>query len=150
MALGEAWLQEVIDRAVEGVEVVMVERVGGKGDKVVRVYIDHEDGVTHELCGRVSEAVGKALDEEAEVGGPYSLEVSSPGLERPLRKRQHFESQVGKKVHVKTRVPVEGAKVWRGVLVEVLAEEVVVEDGKRRVTIALSDVTAAHLIYEFE
>jgi len=150
MALGEAWLQEVIDQAVEGVELVMVERVGGKGSGVVRVYIDHRDGVTHELCGRVSEAVGNALEQKAELGGPYTLEVSSPGLERPLRKREHFESQVGKKVHVKTRVPVEGAKVWRGVLVEVLPGEVVVEDEKRRVRIALDDITAAHLIYEFE
>ena len=150
MALTETWLQEVIGRAVEGVELVMLEQAGGKGSRVVRVYIDHEGGVTHELCGRVSEAVGKALDEEAGLGGPYTLEVSSPGLERPLRKREHFESQVGKKVHVKTRVPVDGAKVWRGVLVEVLPEEVVVEDEKRRVRISLNDITAAHLIYEFE
>ena len=150
MALTEAWLQQVIDREVEGVELVMLERAGGKTSKVVRLYIDSEGGVTHELCGRVSEVVGRALDEETELGGPYTLEVSSPGLERPLRKREHFQSQVGKKVYVKTRVAVEGNKVRRGRLVEVLADAVVVEDETKRVSIRLDDITSAHLIYEFE
>ena len=64
--------------------------------------------------------------------GSYTLEVSSPGLERPLTKRSHFEAQVGKKVYVKTRLPVEGSKVWQGVLREVRDEEIVVEDGGAR------------------
>ncbi len=151
MALTEAWLQEVIDREVESVELVMLEQAGGKGNKVLRLYIDHEDGVTHELCGVVSEAVGRALDsDEGPFSGPYTLEVSSPGLERPLRKREHFESQVGKKVYVKTRVMVEGAKVCQGRLVEVLPDAVVLECEAKRVSIQLSDITSAHLIYEFE
>jgi ribosome maturation factor RimP len=143
MALSEAWLQEIIDLEVEGVELVLLEQVGGKGQKVVRLFIDHADGVTHELCGRVSYAVSVVLD------GPYTLEVSSPGLERPLRKKEHFEAQVGKKVYVKTRVPVEGTKVWQGRLVEVTPDAVLVEDEARRVKIQLSDISSAHLIYEF-
>jgi ribosome maturation factor RimP len=150
MALTEAWLQQVIGREVEGVELVMLEQVGGKQQKVVRLYIDHAGGVTHDLCGRVSEAVGKALDEEQTFRGPYTLEVSSPGLERPLRKREHFESQVGKKAYVKTRVPIEGAKVWQGRLAEVTPDAVLLEDGARRVSIPLSDIVGAHLIFEFE
>jgi ribosome maturation factor RimP len=150
MALSEAWLQQVIDEEVEGVELIMLEQAGGKGNRVVRLYIDHEGGVTHELCGVVSEAVSAALDEESTLGGPYTLEVSSPGLERPLRKREHFESQLGKKVHVKTRVPVAGTKVHRGVLLEVSSEVVVIADGEQRTSIPLSEITTAHLIYEFE
>jgi ribosome maturation factor RimP len=150
MALTEAWLQQVIDREVEGVELVMLEQVGGKHQKVVRLYIDHPGGVAHDLCGRVSEAVGAALDAEETFSGPYTLEVSSPGLERPLRKREHFESQVGKKVYVKARVPVEGAKVWQGRLVDVSLDWVLVEDGAKRVRIPLSDISGAHLIFEFE
>jgi ribosome maturation factor RimP len=150
MALSEAWLQQVIDREVEGVELVLLEQAGGKQQKVVRLYIDHVAGVTHDLCGRVSEAVGKALDEEKTFGGAYTLEVSSPGLERPLRKREQFERQVGKKVYVKTRVPVDGAKVWQGRLAEVTPDTVLVEDGAKRVSIPLSDIGSAHLIFEFE
>jgi ribosome maturation factor RimP len=150
MALNEAWLQQVIDREVGGVELVMLEQVGGRRQKVVRLYIDHVGGVTHELCGRVSEVVGRVLDDERSFGGAYTLEVSSPGLERPLRKPEHFERQVGKKVRVKTRLPVEGTKVWQGRLTEVTPDAVVVEDGARRARIQLSDISSAHLIYDFE
>jgi ribosome maturation factor RimP len=149
MTLTEAWLQQVIDREVEGVELVMLEQAGGKQHRVLRLYVDHADGVTHDLCGVVSEAVGRALDEEESIAGPYTLEVSSPGLERPLRKREHFETQVGKKVYVKTRVPVEGAKVWQGRLVQVTPDAVLVEDGVKQVWIQLSEISSAHLIYEF-
>jgi ribosome maturation factor RimP len=146
----EAWLQEVIDQEVAGVELVMLEQAGGAKQRTVRLYVDHPDGVSHELCGRVSDAVGKALDESDAFDGPYTLEVSSPGLERPLRKRSHFEAQVGKKVYVKTRVPVEGTKVWQGRLIEVAADEVVIEEAGRQVRIPLDEISSAHLIYEFK
>jgi ribosome maturation factor RimP len=150
MALTEAWVQQVIDREVEGVELVMLEQVGDKRQRAVRLYIDHVGGVTLELCGRVSDAVGTALDEAEAIGEPYTLEVSSPGLERPLRKREHFESQVGKKVYVKSRVPVEGTKVWQGKLLEVTPDAVLVDGGVKQVRIQLSDISVAHLIFDFE
>jgi ribosome maturation factor RimP len=77
------------------------------------------------------------------------LEVSSPGIERPLRKRSHFEAQLGKSVYVKTRAPIAGSKVWRGVLVEVVGEEIVVREAGREVHIPLGEVATAHLIYDF-
>ncbi len=150
MALSEAWLQEIIGREIEGVELVALERAGSKDHKVVRLYIDRDGGVDHELCGLVSEVVSKALDEAEEIRGSYALEVSSPGLERPLSTREHFESQVGKMVYVKTRLPVEGAKVWQGRLLKVTSEAVFIEDGAKLVTIQLGDVTKAHVIFEFE
>jgi ribosome maturation factor RimP len=122
MALTENWLQQVIDQGVGGVEVVILEQVGNRRQKTVRLFIDHPGGVTHELCGRVSEVVGRALDEVDAIGCPYTLEVSSPGLDRPLRKREHFEAQVGKSIYVKTRVPVDGSKVWQGRLMELTPE----------------------------
>jgi ribosome maturation factor RimP len=149
MVLTETWLQQIIRRELDDVELVMLEQLGGKQHRTVRLYIDHPDGVTHELCGRVSDVVGRALDEVDAIGGPYALEVSSPGLERPLRKREHYEAQVGKKVNVKTRVPVEGSRVWQGKLTEVGAEEIVIEAEGRQVRIRLADITGAHLIYEF-
>jgi len=150
MAVTETWLQQVIDRELAGVELVLLEQLGGKGRKTLRLYIDHARGVTHDLCGQVSEVVGKALDDADAVDGEYTLEVSSPGLERPLRKREHFEAQVGRQVCLKTRVPVEGRKVWQGKLVEVTPGAVVIEDGGRRATIDMGDIGSAHLVYEFE
>jgi ribosome maturation factor RimP len=145
----EAWFQRIIDDEVEGVELVMLEVAGNRRQRILRLYIDHPDGVTHDLCARVSGAVGVALDESDAIDGAYVLEVSSPGIERPLRKRAHFEAQLGKKVYVKTRALVEGRKVWQGTLLEVAAEELVVLDAGREVRIPLSEIVSAHLIYEF-
>jgi ribosome maturation factor RimP len=97
----------------------------------------------------VSTAVGRALDEVDVFEGAYTLEVSSPGVERPLRKRSHFEAQLGKKIYVKTRVPLEGSKVRRGILREVGATEILVVEAEREIRIPLEEITDAHLIYEF-
>lgn len=150
VGLSQTWLQQVIDSEVEGVELVLLEDGGGRRRRVVRLYIDHPSGVSHELCSRVSAAVGRALDEADVIDGPYVLEVSSPGLERPLVKRGHFLAQVGKKVHVKTKEPVQGGKVWRGTLLEVDEDDIVVEQRGRKVRIPLDLVASAHLIYEFK
>jgi ribosome maturation factor RimP len=148
MVLTETWLQQIIRRELDDVELVLLEQSGGKQHRTVRLYIDHRDGVTHELCTRVSEVVGRALEEVDALSGPYTLEVSSPGVERPLRRPEHYEDQVGRTVYVKTRVLVEGRRVWQGRLAEAGAEEIVVEHEGQRVRIRLGDVTSAHLVYE--
>jgi ribosome maturation factor RimP len=145
----EEWYQQVIDREVDDVELVLLEEAGNRRNKIVRLFIDHPGGVNHDLCARVSAAVGTALDEVDAFEGAYSLEVSSPGIERPLRKRSHFEAQIGKKVYVKTGEPVEGSKVWQGILLEVLDDAVVVQEAGREARIPLDEITTAHLLYEF-
>lgn len=150
VALTEDWYQQVIDREVGDVELVLLEEAGDRRNKILRLYIDHLGGVNHDLCAKVSAAVGKALDEVGAFEGAYTLEVSSPGLERPLRKRSHFETQIGKKVYVKTRQPVEESKVWQGILLEVVDDAVVVREAGREARIPLEEITSAHLMYEIE
>jgi ribosome maturation factor RimP len=150
VALSEAWVQDVIDREIEGIELVVLEEAGNRRQRIVRLFIDHPGGVSHELCSRVSGVVGQALDEADVFEGTYTLEVSSPGLERPLRKRSHFQAQVGKKVYVKARVAIEGAKVWQGTLLEVGETGIVVKDAGREASISFDDISSAHLIYEFK
>jgi ribosome maturation factor RimP len=145
----EEWYQQVIDQEVKDVELVLLEEAGNRRNRIVRLYIDHPGGVNHDLCARVSAAVGRALDEKDAFEGAYTLEVSSPGIERPLRKRSHFEAQIGERVYVKTLEPVEGSKVWQGVLLEVGDDAVVVEEAGRRARIPLEGIANAHLIYEF-
>jgi ribosome maturation factor RimP len=149
VALTEEWFQQVIDREVEDVELVVLEEAGNRRNKILRLYIDRPGGVNHDLCAKVSAAVGKALDEADAFEGAYTLEVSSPGIDRPLRKRSHFEAHVGKKVYVKTREPVEGSKIWQGILLEVADGVVVVEEAGREARIPLEEIASAHLIYEF-
>jgi len=95
----ERTLQDEIAPAVEssvpGVEVLAVEL---PSPSRIRVYIDHENGVDHALCERVSSALRDYLDE-------YTIEVSSPGLDRPLRTRAHFERAVGRRVKLRTEAP---------------------------------------------
>lgn len=149
MRLDEDYVQALVDRHLEGVEVVLVEVAGDRDRRVVRIFLDHPAGVTHDLCGRVSHAVGEAIDTGNVIEGPYSLEVSSPGLDRPLRKPEHFSAQIGRRIAVQTVKPVEGRTSWQGELVKVDADAVeVVQDG-RPARIALANVARANLVYEF-
>ncbi|MBC7294263.1 MAG: ribosome maturation factor RimP [Thermoleophilia bacterium] len=150
MKLSEDWLQEVINREVEGVELVALDDLGNRRRRIVRLYIDHPGGVNHNLCAQVSQVVGKALDELDLIEGSYTLEVSSPGLDRPLRKRSHFEAQIGKKVYVRTGEPIAGTKVRKGVLAEVRESEIVVREAGQDFVIPLEEIVNAHLIYEFK
>lgn len=149
MALTEEWFQQIIDREVEDVELVLLEEAGNRRNKILRLYIDRLGGVNHDLCAKVSAAVGSGLDEMDAFEGAYTLEVSSPGIERPLRKRGHFEAQIGKKVYIKTQEPVEGSKVWQGILLAVVDDAVVVEEAGREARIPLGEIASAHLMYEF-
>lgn len=149
MALTEEWFQQVIDREVDDVELVLLEEAGNRRNKILRLYIDRPGGVNHDFCAKVSTAVGRALDELDAFEGAYTLEVSSPGIERPLRKRSHFEAQIGKKVYLKTSQPVDGSKVWQGILLAVVDDAVVVEEAGREARIPLDEIASAHLVYEF-
>ena len=90
MALTEEWFQQVIDREVEDVELVLLEEAGNRRNKILRLYIDHPGGVNHDFCARVSAAVGRALDEVDAFEGAYTLEVSSPGHRAAAAQAQPF------------------------------------------------------------
>src|ERR687883_187690 len=96
-------IEEIAQRvaASEGLELVEVEVKGGGGSRLVRIYIDKPTGVTHADCEMVSQQVGTILDVEDVVpGGRYTLEVSSPGIERKLLKPQDYQRFQGKKAKV--------------------------------------------------
>lgn len=99
-----------------GYEVVDVEYVTGQGGRIVRVYIDKPGGVDVEDCRIVSEQLSPALDRVDPVRGPYRLEVSSPGLERPLRRPADFQRFAGREVEVHTYAAVGGRRHWVGQL----------------------------------
>jgi ribosome maturation factor RimP len=112
-------IEEVAQRVAksEGLEVVEVEVKGGGAARLVRIAIDKPEGVTHGDCELVSHQVGTILDVEDVIpGGRYTLEVSSPGVERKLSKPQDYERFHGKKARFTLRDPVDGRKVWEGTL----------------------------------
>ena len=112
-------VQEITERVAgdAGLEVVDVQMLGGGGSRLLRIFIDKPEGVTHADCEYMSQHVGTILDVEDVIpGGRYTLEVSSPGLERKLARPREFERFVGHKVKVVLRQPVENQRTWVGPL----------------------------------
>jgi len=100
----------------EGIEIVEIELKGGGKNRFLRISIDRPEGVTHADCELISHQVGTILDVEDVVPGAYTLEVSSPGVERKLLKYKDFERFTGKKIKVVLREPVENSRRWDGTL----------------------------------
>ena len=103
--------------ASEGIEIVDVEWKGGGGHRMLRIYIDRPEGVSHGDCEFISRQVGTILDvEEVIPDGRYTLEVSSPGLERRLKKAADFERFAGRQAKVLLKEPIAGQRRWEGAL----------------------------------
>jgi ribosome maturation factor RimP len=112
-------IEEIAKRVAEseGLEIVEVEVKGGGAHRFVRISIDKPEGVSHGDCEVVSQQVGTILDiEDVVPGGRYTLEVSSPGVERKLLKPQDYQRFQGKKAKVTLREPLEGRRNWEGTL----------------------------------
>ena len=103
------------------------------GRWVLRLLVDKEGGVTIDDLARVSREAGDLLDVYDPLPWRYDLEVSSPGVSRPLFRPEHYRSYVGKRVRVRTSTPVEGQRVFSGVLLDVGADAVRVDEGGGRV-----------------
>ena len=107
-----AMLRPVVEEL--GYELWELEYSPGRGNGFVRLYIDAEAGITVDDCERVSRAVSEVLDAEDPVPGQYTLEVSSPGLDRPLRTPEHFARFVGETVFVELAQPQDGRRRFAG------------------------------------
>jgi ribosome maturation factor RimP len=137
--------------AGEGMEIVDIEfrPEGSRGGRVLRLYLDKEGGPSLEDLTRVSRQLSELLDESPDVPGPFTLEVSSPGINRALKKVEHFVRFVGKKVRVRTRDPIEGRRSFLGMLKEVMKDEIVVALEGREYRIALSQIEKANYEHEW-
>lgn len=93
-----------------------VEYVKEGADMILRVTIDSDEGITIDDCERMTRAIDPLLDEADPIEDSYLLEVSSPGIERDLTRPEHFEVCTGDEVELRLFAPIDGSKVWRGVL----------------------------------
>ncbi len=147
----EVKLRESLSPVVAGLgcELVDVEWIAGGDAGLLRLYIDHPDGVGIEHCERVSREVSALLDVEDPVPGEYRLEVSSPGLDRPLVTAEHFRRFLGGLVKVRLRAPLSGRSNFKGRLQDCDGQTVTVEVDGEAYVLPLADVERARLVPEF-
>jgi ribosome maturation factor RimP len=146
--------QEVVDRVRalvrpvafnEGMEVVEVEYRRESSGWVLRLILDKEGGVTLDDCTRVSQEVGRSLDVEDIIQTPYTLEVSSPGLTRPLKTEKDFVKYRHRLIKLKTVDPIQNRRQFKGRLLGVSENEVEIEVDGGIFRIPLSNVAKANL-----
>jgi len=133
----------------EGCELYDIEYVKEGSERILRLFIDSADGIDLDDCERVSHAVGAVLDEEDPISGEYRLQVSSPGVERKLRKPAHYARFVGHKMSVRLFAPfdpVTGRKKFTGKLVKFEDSKLTIKTDDEDFTIELGQVSACSLV----
>ncbi len=133
----------------KGLELVDIEYVKEGASWYLRIYIDKEGGVELDDCADVSHAVSDVLDRADPIPQSYMLEVSSPGLERPLKKEEDFQRFQGKMVTVKLNAPFHGYQEFTGYLAGLIDGEIVLEYEGEKVAIPRSLTVKTHLALEF-
>ncbi|MCG3173520.1 MAG: Ribosome maturation factor RimP [Myxococcota bacterium] len=151
-----------------GFDIIEVEWL--KGSRILRIFMDRTGaqrpfhapperdekgeltarGVTLDDCSQVSRALDELLDTQEIIPGRYHLEVSSPGLDRPVRRDRDWRLAVGCRMQIKLAAPVEGRKKITGRLVSAEAGEAVVEENGRRIAIPIASAARAHVVWEFD
>jgi ribosome maturation factor RimP len=115
---------------------------------LLRVYIDKENGISIEDCEIVSKQIAALLDVEDPIPGNYSLEVSSPGIPRPLFYKEQYEQYLGQEIQLKLRTPINNSKKLKGNIEAVTSQGINIRDDKGRYEVSFSQIVKANLIAE--
>jgi ribosome maturation factor RimP len=130
----------------EGLELIQVEYQRESAGRILRLYVDKPGGIRLEDCIGVSRQMNDILDVNLTDVGPYNLEVTSPGPERPLARIQDFDKFKGARAKIKTYQPLNGRKNFKGVLLGISGDAVSLQIDEQTVTIAYADISKARLI----
>lgn len=138
-----------VSAANHGLELVTVEVAGQSGGPVVRVYLDRDGGIDIDAIAEANAWISDEIDATGEITGPYTLEVSSPGIERPLRKASDYERFSGREAVIKLTAPVEKRHSYTGTLAGLDGDSVLLDVDGERHSIPLSTIKKAHLTFDF-
>jgi ribosome maturation factor RimP len=146
----EQKLTELITDPVEalGYELVGIEFVRGR-TSTLRIYIDSEKGITVDDCADVSHQVSAVMDVEDPITVAYNLEVSSPGMERPLFTAEHYLRFIGEEVSLVLRIAVQNRRKWQGIIKSVEGEMITVTVQDKDEVFALSNIQKANIVPQF-
>ncbi len=137
--------------AAAGVDFWGLEFLQTQRSSLLRIYIDHADGVTVEDCARVSHQVSGVLDVADPINGEYRLEVSSPGWDRPLFRAEQYPAYVGQKLKVKTLVPLQGRRQFTGVLESCTGGAITLKLSEDKiVTLDFAQIDKAQVVPDYE
>jgi ribosome maturation factor RimP len=147
----ELRLTEMLSPAVDalGFDLLGIEYLRAGSHSTLRLFIDHEDGITVDNCADVSRQASAILDVEDPIANEYSLEVSSPGVDRPLFTLAHFAAVVSEEVSVKLNVPQDGRRNFKGTLVSIDEDMINVEVDNQVFSLLIDNVSKANLIAKF-
>lgn len=131
-----------------GYELHGVESLSASGSKVLRIYIDSPKGITVDDCSKVSHQISAMLDVEDPIQGRYRLEVSSPGIDRPLFELRQFEKQIGSRVVIRLHAPIGNRRQYTGILKRVVGEDIylLVEGIEQEVMLPFAKIEKANVI----
>lgn len=129
-----------------GLELLGIEFISAGNNSVLRLYIDHENGIDVDNCADVSRQVSAILDVEDPISTEYNLEVSSPGVDRPLFTKEHFQQVIGETVDVKLGMPQNGRRKFKGILDAIDGDNLVVIVDGEDYELPISNVDKANLI----
>jgi len=150
--MSSAQLQQLIEPLIVdlGLELVGIEFNSGAGGGLLRVYIDEpERGVGIEDCERASREISALLDVNDPIAGRYTLEVSSPGLERPLFTLDHYRRFVGEQVKITVSLPLDGRRRFQGAILAVEGDHISLDQDGKTAQIAHANVAKAHLVPDY-
>lgn len=132
-----------------GKELLGVEFISAGNNSILRLFIDHENGIDVDDCAEVSRQVGAILDVEDPISSEYSLEVSSPGVDRPLFDLAHFEAVIGETVEIKLLIPLNGRRKFKGLLQAIENDTLVVVVDGIDYELTYSNIDKANLVAKF-
>ena len=142
---------ELFEPVVKGMgyDLIEIEHFPNPKHGVLRLYIDKEDGVNVDDCSSVSRQISALIDVEDPVSGQFNLEVSSPGSDRPLRRLVDFQRFVGSLVKLKTVMPLQGQRNFKGRLLEASEETLVIETDDEEISLPMSAIDKARIVPEY-
>jgi ribosome maturation factor RimP len=144
------WAEIEAFLSAEDVELDDLDLRGRGRGRILRVVVDAPGGIGVDRVADISRGLSRLLDEKDPIDGPFTMEVSSPGLERDLKRPAHFRKSVGREVVVKTGEPVDGDHSHRGILDAVGESDVSVRVGEKTRVIPFDDMTGARTVFRLE
>jgi len=151
MRRDQTHLWELFEPVVNGMgfDLIEIEHFPNPKHGVLRLYIDKEGGVNVDDCSTVSRQISALIDVEDPVSGQFNLEISSPGVDRPLRRLVDFQRFAGSLVKLKTVMPLEGQRNFKGRLLEASEETVVIETDDEEISLPMTAIDKARIVPEY-